>query len=98
MAHDDKRLQDAASRVLIRLRQAGGIDANEVAELKDALRSAAAAWASSDTIPKSSANLLVDLASGIEACSEAHSGQEAERIAMLAEEVADLVRLCVAID
>jgi hypothetical protein len=93
----DERLQEAASRVLISLRQGRGIDAGAVADLKDALRNAAAAWSSSDTIPKSSANLFVDLGSGIEACRYLYTGQEAEQVALLADEIGDLVRLCVSV-
>jgi hypothetical protein len=91
----DERLQEAASRVLISLRQGHGIDSGAVVALKDALRNAAAAWSSSDTIPKSSANLFVDLGSGIESCRYLYSGQESEQIALLADEIGDLVRRCV---
>lgn len=93
----DERLQEAASRVLISLRQGRGIDARAAADLKEALRGAAVGWSSSDTIPKSSANLFVDLGSGIQACGYSYTGHEAEEIAILADDVSDLVRLCVAV-
>jgi hypothetical protein len=93
----DERIQEAASRLLISLRQGSGIDANAADDLKDALRDAAAGWSSCDTIPKSSANLFVDLGNGIEACRYLYIGQVAEQIAVLADEIGDLIRSCVAI-
>jgi hypothetical protein len=94
----EERVHSAADRVLTCLRQAGGIDAEAAAELRVALQEAAEAWASSDTVTKSIASLFVDLASGIEACSYAYPGPESAEIRLLADEVGDLVRKCVAVD
>jgi hypothetical protein len=77
--HGDKMLHDAASRLLSGLRQGRGIDAQAAVDLKAQLRIFAEAWAMFDSVPKSSANLFVDLPGGIEACRYMYAGQEAER-------------------
>ena len=91
----EKQLQRAAARVLTRVRLAGGVDFHEANALREALREAAAAWAASDTVTKSAANLFVDLANGIDACSSLYPGPEALEITLLADEIAALVRKCV---
>lgn len=91
----ESELQAAATQLLTPLRQGRGLDAPASERLKVALRTAARAWAHSDVISKSAANLFVDLASGIEACSYAYSGAEADMVKALADEVADLIRACV---
>jgi hypothetical protein len=96
--YDDKKLHDAARRLLVSLRCGLGIDVAAANDLRAALQEAAKAWATSDTISKLNANLFVDLASGIEACSHAYEGHEAEGIVALADEIGELIRLCVAVD
>jgi hypothetical protein len=93
----DQRIQDAASRLIIALRQARGIDSQAASDLRAALIGAAEAWASSNTIPKSTASLFVDLASGLESFRFAYSGSEAHAIEALALEIGDLVRQVVAV-
>ena len=93
----ESELQAAAAELLTSLRQGTGLDAGSTDRLKNALRAAARAWTDADAISKSAANLFVDLASGIEACSYAYGGGDAKRIKGLADEVADLVRACVAV-
>ena len=44
---------------------------------------------------ESAANLLVDLANGIDACSSLYPGPEALEITLFADEIAGLVRECV---
>ena len=92
----ETELQGAATELLTPLRQGRGIDEEAAERLKSALRAAAEAWADSKDISKSAANLFVDLASGIEACSYSY-GPDGERIRVLADEVADLIRACVAV-
>ena len=93
----ESEIQVSAAELLTLLRQGGGVSSASSERLKNALRSAAEAWARSETIAKSAANLFVDLASGIEACSYAYTGDESEQIRILADEVAGLVRACVAL-
>jgi len=57
--------------VLTSLRQGRGLDVQASERLKEALRTAAQVWADATVISKSAANLFVDLAAGIEACSHA---------------------------
>jgi hypothetical protein len=92
----EKGLQQAASQLLTSLRQGRGIDDIAAERLKNALHQAAEVWANSEMISKSAANLFVDLASGIEACSYSY-GSDGDRIKALADEVADLIRACVAV-
>ncbi len=91
----ESELQAAAVDVLTPLRQGRGLDTEAAERLKTALGAASRAWASASTISKSAANLFVDLASGIDACSYAYSGQDAENIKASSDDVADLVRSCV---
>jgi len=91
-------LQEAAGDVATKLRSGQGLDVATCDRLKFALRKAAERWASSQVISKSAANLFVDLASGIDASSYAYQGEEAIRIRAFADEIADLVRTCVAIE
>jgi hypothetical protein len=93
----ESELQAAAAEFLTILRQGRGPDEVAANRMKRALRAAANEWANSDMIPKSAANLFIDLASGIESCSCSYSGEEANRTRVLADEVADLVRACVAV-
>jgi hypothetical protein len=86
----------AAEQLLTPLRRGDGIDEVVGERLKAALRAAAAAWEGSSVIPKAAANLFVDLASGIDACSESY-GMERDHIRNFADEIADLVRQCVAL-
>lgn len=57
--------------MLTSLRQGRGLDVQASERLKEALRTAAQVWADATVISKSAANLFVDLAAGIEACSHA---------------------------
>ena len=90
----EEELQSSAAEVAGLLRTAQGVEPTSSERLKRALRAAAQAWSTSPTISKSAAMLFVDLASGIDACSYAYQGDEAQRIKLLADEVADLVRAC----
>lgn len=90
----ERELQEAASELLTPLRQGRGVDTTAADRLKTALGAAALAWTGSVVIPKTAANLFVDLANGIDACSYAYGGEDAERIRLLADEIADLVRAC----
>ena len=92
----EKKLQKAAARVLTRVQLAGGVDFHEANALREALREAAAAWADSETVTKSAANLFVDLANGIDACSDHYPDPERAEIRLFAQEIAELVRECVA--
>lgn len=94
----DHDIQQAAERVLGALRSADGLDEEAVQELKGALRSAALEWKSSEVVPKSAANLFVDLAPAIEACGDLYPGLEGERIAVVAGEISDLIREVLRID
>lgn len=91
----ESELQAAAKELLASLRQGKGFDKQSAGRLKSALRMAAEAWADATVISKSAANLFVDLASGVDACSYAYTGEEANEIKKLADEIADLVRICV---
>jgi len=93
----ESELQAAALEVLTPLRQGRGLALQAAERLKTALRAAAQAWAETSVISKSAANLFVDLASGVEACSYAYSGGEATSVKIFADEVADLVRACVVV-
>lgn len=93
----ETELQFAAEELLTSLRQGHGLNAKSAERLKNALRIAAQAWAETDVIPKSAANLFVDLSSGIEACGYAYGGVEQNTVKDLADEVADLVRACVSV-
>ena len=93
----ESELQAAALGVLTPLRQGRGLEIHAAEQLKGALRTAAHAWATASVISKSAANLFVDLACGIEACSYAYSGEEAISVKAFADEVADLVRACVVV-
>jgi hypothetical protein len=90
----ESELQAAATEFLTLLRQGRGMDTNAAGRLKNALREAAKQWERSDVVPKSAANLFVDLSSGIEACSYSYGPDEANRIRLVADEIADLVRRC----
>jgi hypothetical protein len=90
-------LQASALDVIRSLARGDGLDLAAAERLKQALHLAEQAWSNSTTISKSAANLFVDLAWGIDSQSYAYRGDEAERIRTFAQEVADLVRVCVAI-
>ena len=96
MDHTESEIQASAAELLTVLRQGGGVSSSSSERLKNALQNAAEAWAQSETVTKSAANLFADLASGIEACSYAYAGEESDRIRVLADEVASLVRACLA--
>jgi hypothetical protein len=98
MRNIEEDLEDVAGRLLDSLRQSRGIDTEAADRLRELLRAAAKAWASSPSIPKRSANLFVDLASGIEACRYSYPGEDSQTIGRLADELADLIRACVAIE
>lgn len=93
----EMELQSVAMELLTSLRQGRGVDQQSAERLKKALRIAAEGWADAKVVSKSAANLFVDLPSGIEACSYAYDGDEANTVRALADEVADLVRACVAV-
>jgi hypothetical protein len=93
----ESELLVSATEVLTPLRQGVGLVPAAAERLKQALRAGAREWSNSLTITKSAANLFVDLASGIEACSYAYGGDKAEQVRAFADEVGDLVRACVAI-
>ncbi|MBK8252208.1 MAG: hypothetical protein IPK82_06015 [Polyangiaceae bacterium] len=95
MTRNEQRLHDSAEVLLVWLRTAKGIHKEAAESLKAALGDLAEEWVSTDVIPKSAANLLVDLASGIDSCSELYHGNEAASIRDLAIEIGDLVRKCV---
>jgi hypothetical protein len=92
----ETELQAAAADLAYTVRGGGGLHAAQADRLRMALRAAADSWKSSTTIPKSAANLLVDLAPGIESCGFAYPGEEGQRIREFAYELSDLVRACVA--
>jgi hypothetical protein len=94
MENVDRELQAAAAQLLTSLRQGRGVEDADADRLRNALRAAAAAWSTSEVIPKKAANLFVDLASGIEACSYGYAPADAQRIKELADEIADLIRAC----
>jgi hypothetical protein len=96
MEEVEAEMQSAAAHVMTELRTAHGLDTQSADRLRSALRAAAVRWAASATITKSAANLFVDLAPGIDACSYAYPGDEGQSIRDFAVEVADLVRACVA--
>jgi hypothetical protein len=98
MEMNDEDIQESAGVLLIALRRGDGLDESAAASLKEALRNAAEAWRESPAIPKSAANLFVDLAVGIENCRYLYSGTLAEEITKLADEIGGLVRECVALD
>ena len=89
----EEELEAAAAEVAGPLRTARGLELASSERLKRALRAAAEAWSGSPMISKSAAMLFVDLASAIDACSYAYDGDDAERIRLFADEVADLVEL-----
>jgi hypothetical protein len=94
MENVDRELQAAAAQLLTSLRRERGVEDADADRLRNALHVAAAAWSTSEVIPKKAANLFVDLASGTEACSDAHAPADPRRIKELADEVADLIRAC----
>ena len=96
MEHIEAALEAAAVELIGPLRQGMGLDEKAANRLKQALRTAAQEWMNAETISKSTANLFIDLANGIGACGDAYGGEEGERIKAIADEVADLVRACVA--
>lgn len=93
----NKTVQAAAARLLVSLRLGRGVDQDEADALANALREYAEAWKTSDMIPKSAVNLFVDLAPGIESCRHLYRRDESESIGRLSDEVADLIRRCVAV-
>jgi hypothetical protein len=91
-------LQEAAGELATTLRLGRGLDAAMLDRLRCALKNAAQHWAGRQTITKSAANLFVDLSPSIDASSYLYQGEEANRIRLLADEIADLVRACVAVE
>lgn len=70
----------SATELLAPLRQGVGLVPAAAERLKQSLRVAASEWSNSTTITKSAANLFVDLASGIYACSYAYGGEKADQV------------------
>jgi hypothetical protein len=88
-------LHEAAEKFDIPLRMHEGIDEIALDNLRDALRQCAEAWRDADSIPKSAALDLVDLAPGIESSSYLYDEDYAARVRDISIEIADLVRDCV---
>jgi len=92
---DDKDIQKTAEIVLSALRRGEGLNRTGLEELRSALIHAAEAWRDIPSIPKSAANLFIDLGSGIESCRYLYPGSEGDEIAKVAEEISALIRECV---
>ncbi len=91
----EHELQEAAGEVLTTVRLGKQLSSAMETRLKLSLHQCARHWAGSEVVPKSAANLFIDLANGIDACSYAYKGEDAKRIKFFADEIADLVRACV---
>lgn len=89
---DDTRIQQAARVLLGQLRAGDGLDSDAAEELKASLMEAAREWGASSMVPKSTANLFVDLWPAIESCRFLYPEPIASAIEQLALEVADLAR------
>ncbi|WP_043265911.1 hypothetical protein [Streptomyces sp. CT34] len=91
-------LASSWERFDVSLRMRRGFDEMAFNQLKTALAQCAESWASSDTIPRLAANILVDIFPATEGNSPLYSGPEAEKITEAAYELQELVTECVAVD
>ncbi len=94
---DDTTIQTAAAVVLGRLRRGEGLREHEAATLIAELSSAASAWEGSDLIPRTTTNLFVDLATGVESCAHAYGGTEGQRSARYSLELDEAIRRLLAL-
>lgn len=92
---DDRDIRESAEALLVPLRAGKGLDEKALLALKSALSEAARKWRGSGVVLKSTANLFIDLAHGMESCGLLYRTPERERILQAADEVADLVRAVV---
>ena len=81
----------------IPVREGEGLDDGLLESLKSALQSFADSWASSDSIPRLAANILVDIFPATESNASLYDETEAERITQAAYELHELVGECVAL-
>ncbi len=89
-------LIEATQATLVPLRTGDGLDASALDHLKDVLRQCSTAWPSRNEIPKLAANVLVDLAAGVDACADLYGDGYAPLVRCASVEIADLVRAAVA--
>ncbi len=92
-----RHLFGTAMAFAVPLRAGEGFDESAFNALCDALQTCADEWAATDVIPKTAANLLVDLSTGIEASSFQYQGDDNKKILHAADRIAFLVRECVAV-
>jgi len=86
------RLEAASEAFYVPLRMGEGLKKEAFEELCAVLGEARAEWAGLPVVPKRAANLFVDLPSAVESCSYLYPGEEAERVKVAADTIADLVR------
>jgi hypothetical protein len=91
------RLDAASAALHIPLRMGDGLCQEAFDELCAVLEETARAWSEADLVPKRAAGLMADLAPAIEACSDLYDAEEAERVRVAADTIADLVRGCLAV-
>ena len=93
MSHEViNRLLLACELFLVPLRAGDGFDDAEFERLCTALQTCVEVWKSADSIPKSLANVLVDLWPGIQSAAYPYDAQEAAKINKAADIVGDLTR------
>jgi hypothetical protein len=85
-------LNQAVEQFTVPLRMGEGMNEIALDNLRDALRLCAGAWRNTDSIPKSAALELVDLAPAIESSSYLYDEDYAARVRDVSVEIADLVR------
>jgi hypothetical protein len=90
----EREIQESALKLLAPLRLGRGHTIQDAGRLRTALQRAANEWANRDTISRTAANLLVDLAYAIDDCLE-QSHEEFASVSYLEDEFSSLVRECV---
>ena len=91
------RLAQAWQAFDIPVREGAGIDERLLENLKTALQAFAESWASSDSIPRMAANILVDIYPATESNASLYDETESEKITQAAYELHELVGECVAL-